>query len=210
LTRADTAMRGKTYKHRPPWHMITLWSSAFLIFQVIGCSVEKNHDLLSFFFDGVPDPNATYSRGGKDISQSPTYSIHKPYAEDNCQKCHPDPSEMLLSRDDSSVCLQCHEEVTEQFTHMHGAVVGMACLWCHNPHMSPLTHLLRDQAPKLCTQCHDWSEPGTPIPSEHEMTSNCLECHSGHGGNDPAFLLENRPDQPSLSGDDEPESDHEP
>ncbi len=185
--------------------------AAFLAIQWVGCSVEKNYDMLSLFFDGVPDPNAIDLRDGETIRKSPTFSIHEPYAEDSCLKCHPDPSELQLSIDDSSICMSCHEEVIKSYPQMHGAVVGMACLWCHNPHMSPFANLLREQAPALCTQCHDWNEPGTPIPAEHEdMERNCLECHSGHGGNDPAFLLENMLAEPMIPSDEQSEGDHDP
>ncbi len=153
-----------------------------------GCNVQKNYDLLSFFFDGVPDPNATDAPTGLAIRQSPTYSEHKPFAEESCLKCHPNPSEMQLTKNDSSICLQCHDDIVNQYPMMHGAVTGMACLWCHNPHLSPLPHLLRDNAPKLCLQCHELGVMQSPIPQHEDLQQDCLKCHNAHGGSDPAFL----------------------
>lgn len=157
----------------------------------LGCSVEKHYDLLSFFFDGVPDPNFTLESdpeafvlrtGGK-------FFMHQPFANDNCGECHANPAELNLSRDDSSMCLKCHESTLAEYTFMHGATVGMACLWCHDPHRSPYENLLRAQPPELCRQCHNPSLTSRPEVSEHVQTeTECLECHSGHGGSSRYFL----------------------
>jgi predicted CXXCH cytochrome family protein len=153
-----------------------------------GCSVEKHYDLLSKFFDGVPDPNAVGSFDQLAISQSPTFSQHQPYIDEACSTCHPNPSEMLLTKGDSNVCLKCHKDIKDQYQFMHGAVTGTACLMCHNPHLSPLAHLLRQEAPGLCTQCHEMDTPN-PIIEHQNLEQDCRSCHHAHGGDNPLFFL---------------------
>ena len=160
-----------------------------LLLQWAGCSVEKNYDLLNKFFDGVPDPNAVGPQGQAAIAMSSTYTEHQPYTDDSCFQCHPNPSEMLLTKDDSDICLRCHEGLNDQYPLMHGAVTGMACLMCHDPHFSAYEHLLREEAPGLCLQCHDMGT-GNPTPPHKDLQQNCLECHNGHGGDVPFFLRE--------------------
>ncbi len=159
----------------------------FIAFQWAGCSVEKHYDLLSKFFDGVPDPNATGPQGRLAISKSPTFSEHEPFTDDACSECHGDPSSMMLTRDDSSMCIRCHTQTKEQYPMMHGAVTGNACLMCHDPHLSPLPNLLREEAPGLCLQCHEMAARArTPI--HEDLGQDCLSCHRGHGGDIPFFL----------------------
>jgi len=152
-----------------------------------GCSVEKNYKVLSFFFDGVPDPNAPDRYDGRAIAESPTYSEHQPYSEEGCLECHVDPSDMSLSVGDASMCTKCHEDIADQHSYMHGAVLGGACLMCHNPHFSALQSLLRDDGPGMCVQCHDLEVDG-PNMSHSDLERSCIDCHSGHGGDSPFFL----------------------
>ncbi|MFT5424502.1 MAG: putative CXXCH cytochrome family protein [Phycisphaerales bacterium] len=170
------------------------WSAAVSVLGVLGlalvwggCNTQRHYELLSFFFDGVPDPNRPLDLLSE-ASASPTFSQHQPFVSDDCLKCHEDPSQMTMSLEDSSLCLQCHEDVTSQYPRMHGAVVGLACLRCHSPHFSSLASLLREPAPGLCMQCHDTNQMGSPSPQHEDLTRDCLECHTGHGGPDPHFL----------------------
>lgn len=160
-----------------------------------GCTVTaENYPLLSMFFDGVPDPNAPMggTDGGKtqvDIRRSPTYTIHKPYAEDKCAECHS--SRFRLGRDNSSICLKCHEPVTSEHPRMHGPVAAGACLWCHIPHESAYAHLLRDLSRPVCTQCHvEGLLSSETVPAHADAARECLECHFGHGGDNAKFLRE--------------------
>ncbi len=174
--------------------------STFVIFQWVGCSVEKNYELLSKFFDGVPDPNATGPRNQLAISKSPTFSEHRPFTDDACSECHTDPSTTMLTRDDSSMCIRCHAQIKEQYPVMHGAVTGNGCLMCHNPHLSSLAYLLREEAPGLCLQCHEMKNQ-VRTRSHQDLGQNCLSCHGGHGGDAPFFLLDQALANPEFSSD---------
>ena len=154
-----------------------------------GCSPEKNYEVLSFFFDGVPDPNAPLlpTASGEVLRRSPTYSIHKPFQEERCAECHG--SRFNLGPQDSGICLKCHEEVTTQQPLMHGPVVAGACLWCHSAHESAYAYLLKGEPRNVCTGCHDASLLGTErVPAHADQTQSCLECHYGHGGTRRYFL----------------------
>lgn len=178
------------------FHILLGVGVVILILPWLGCSVEKHYELLNKFFDGVPDPNAVGPQDRLAMSQSPTFSEHKPFVDENCYECHTDPSDMMLAKNDSSMCMSCHDDINEQFPMMHGAVTGNACLMCHNPHLSALAHLLREEAPGLCLQCHDMAVENPTAPHE-DIERNCLSCHHGHGGDVPFFLLDQK--TPELS-----------
>ncbi len=155
-----------------------------------GCSIEKHYDTLSFFFDGVPDPNAPVEEKGV-FARNPRadYIVHQPFAEGACQNCHTDFSDLTAIRNDSSVCLKCHEAVPNEHVRMHAPVVTTNCLWCHDPHQTPLAHLMRGEPADVCGRCHTSrllgpAHRGQPASSY----ANCLDCHSGHGGSQAFFL----------------------
>lgn len=148
-----------------------------------GCSVEKNYELLSFFFDGVPNPNRlTNIDGGSpgSMRESLTYTIHQPYAEQQCDACHR--SMFDRSGIGSEVCLNCHSDVQNEYAYMHGPVAVGACLWCHAPHESAYAHLLKEKDRPVCTQCHGPAMLDTErVPAHADEERGCLECHTGHG-----------------------------
>jgi predicted CXXCH cytochrome family protein len=154
-----------------------------------GCTVTKrNYKTLSFFFDGVPDPEAVQegrisSAGVERLS----VVVHRPFAEERCDQCHR--SLQRPSRNDSRICLKCHAPVQSEHPRMHGPVVATACLWCHVPHESAFPHLMRDKDRVVCTQCHTPALLNAErVPAHADATRGCLECHSGHGSSGPYML----------------------
>lgn len=158
-----------------------------------GCTATpENYELLSFFFDGVPDPSGVRMVEGtavsmEDIRKSPTYTIHEPYAKDQCAECHA--TRFRMTRDDSGPCITCHEDQLAEHPKMHGPVAAGACLWCHAPHESAHAVLLREPGRSICVQCHVEELLSAERVPEHADTSRmCLECHYGHGGATQSFL----------------------
>lgn len=154
-----------------------------------GCSVEKNYELLRLFFDGVPDPHAAIplsGAGAEAMRRSPTYSVHAPYAREECASCHQRRFE--LSREDSRLCLDCHSQVPGAHERMHGPVAAGACLWCHAPHESPYRALLKAPSQEVCGACHDRGMLGRSVSAHADPEADCLECHMGHGGARRYFL----------------------
>jgi predicted CXXCH cytochrome family protein len=155
----------------------------------VGCTVTAdNYEFYRFFFDGVPDPTAIVLPGDRLASESPTYSLHQPFAEDKCVECHG--RRFSPQGVSSSVCLSCHEGVTTAQPRMHGPVVTVACLWCHAPHESPYAALFKGPPREVCANCHSPGLLGTTKTPEHlpDSAVSCLECHFGHGGVSRHFL----------------------
>jgi predicted CXXCH cytochrome family protein len=170
-----------------------LGSLALSAWAAWSCEVTpKNYPTLSYFFDGVPDPNAKGKPGAglqsPNIQSSPTYSIHKPYADAACIECHSKSYDLTVQ--DSGICLKCHRDRVNQYPKMHGPVAAVACLWCHTPHESAEAHLLKKPAREVCLQCHDVAALNSDkVPAHVDPARSCIECHSGHGGTAPYFLL---------------------
>lgn len=170
-----------------------------------GCTVtESNYKVLSYFFDGVPDPNAPalpagVALGEQDLRRSPTYIAHKPYAEDNCAECHK--SRFRLTMNDSAICMKCHAEEVSKHPRMHGPVAAGACLWCHSPHESAHAYLMRDRDRPVCMQCHSQEMLTTQrVPEHADEARGCLECHYGHGGPGAMFLRSGAAAPPAGDG----------
>ncbi|MHC4448399.1 MAG: cytochrome c3 family protein, partial [Planctomycetota bacterium] len=164
-----------------------------------GCSVEKHYALLSFFFDGVPDPSAADARtaagggGGGSVSAA-AVSAHSAYAKRRCADCHGGDARFGLfasgfTRLDATVCMGCHGDVLEEHPRIHGPVASGECLWCHKPHESRQPHLLTRAPPDLCLGCHGFEVEAAPrTPSHEDLGADCLRCHHGHGGEERYFL----------------------
>jgi predicted CXXCH cytochrome family protein len=167
---------------------VTSW--LVLIIAWSGCSVKKNYEVLSFFFDGVPDPNAPApgAAGQKSVGgvqlQSPTsvVSRHKPFVEQDCKSCHSGGGDLAVNALTNTPCMACHKETPTQHAVMHGPVASGACLWCHAPHEAALPRLLRARSPDLCVQCHERPLLTARVPQHADEKEDCMSCHVGHGG----------------------------
>ena len=174
--------------------------AAILIAAWTGCATpQERYRTLSFFFDGVPNPNtpkpttkpaddANASAGGQVVTLS-IVSRHKPFVERQCAACHTSASGNIMEFEEAyKVCTRCHKNITTEYPRMHGPVAAATvagpvptCKWCHTPHESPEPALLKDTAAKVCTQCHEAQLLG-PNPQQHRDGTSCIQCHFGHGG----------------------------
>jgi predicted CXXCH cytochrome family protein len=169
----------------------------------LGCSTpQKRYQVLSFFFDGVPDPSAPSRASASKVSSSGKRTVvHKPYADNQCNSCHLNTSDIFARaqvRED--LCISCHGGTPVQYAVMHGPVVNNACQMCHVPHSSALPHLLRQPSPAVCTQCHEPAGLALMHKRPLDPTASCIDCHSGHGGSDHRMLLSLAP-QPAAKPD---------
>jgi len=169
---------------------------------LLGCSAQKNYKVLSFFFDGVPDPNAPPTvlvsqsggiGGPVRLMKAKKYQ-HAPYAEKKCQACHTSDQKQLTSLAAPQLCLRCHANVVNQYSVMHAPVAVAQCLWCHNPHESDQEHLLKSDVADLCLQCHDRQLLSNDNFGHRSERALCLNCHTGHGSNQPGLLRAQTPD----------------
>ena len=159
-----------------------------------GCTPEKKYEVLSFFFDGVPNPSDTAATGSETSGNTGGTKlammafVHKPFAEGKCLECHKQPGLLVNTADLQDMCIKCHKDVLKKHPITHLPVVMNECMWCHSPHTAPDKHLLRAKAPALCMQCHDGSLLTARTPAHMDPASDCLTCHLGHGGAKPSYL----------------------
>ena len=173
---------------------VTAWLALSLAWS--GCSVKKDYKLLSFFFDGVPNPDqpaagVTGQKGaGSGQLQGPTsiVSRHKPFVEQDCKSCHSGGGDLAVNALSNAPCMACHKETPAQHAVMHGPVASGACLWCHTPHEAALPKLLRARSPDLCVQCHERPLLTARVPEHADEKEDCMSCHLGHGGPNPHLL----------------------
>jgi predicted CXXCH cytochrome family protein len=157
-----------------------------------GCEAKTRYQVLSFFFDGVPEPGkkATGAGGAGPVAGSAAgapaqrASQHGPFAAKLCSACHdPNTNALLLPR--SQLCLKCHTFAAVR--RQHGPVASGGCLVCHDPHRSSNEYLLVSPAREFCTYCHDPAEINTREVHQGN-TAACTECHNPHGSDNDYFI----------------------
>ena len=184
----------------------TLLAKLVLLTALVGmlsCAPEKQHQVLSFFFDGVPPVGGSEQKKTKPTPGAPSVvtteqptaaaagSEHKPTLDEKkCGACHSRQASFTLLRPVAELCVTCHADKTRQFPRTHGPVAVGECAECHEAHRSAHPHLLRKPAPQLCFQCHDRTAGGEKTlgcarPSDDV---SCTNCHNPHGGKDRFFL----------------------
>ena len=173
-----------------------------LIAILSACSPKSQYQVLSFFFDGVPDSTANQSNLNQDslryqhISDSlnalaakeKVIPGHPPYLNQECARCHERTTTNRFVMDQPGLCYTCHQSYNKNFKFLHGPVASGYCTACHSPHLSELPHLLKRKDSEICLLCHE--TPQTPPQGNHPAfsSSSCLSCHNPHGGNDRYFL----------------------
>lgn len=160
----------------------------------ISCTPQKKYEILSFFFDGVPEPtitdivettdSTTISNSNRVVvsEKAPTEFIHVPYLEKNCESCHDQERVGQLVEQQPNLCYICHENFNNSFDKLHGPVQAGYCTSCHLPHRSKYSKLLVKAGQNLCFECHDQE-----IISEGKIhkdigNASCTSCHDPHGG----------------------------
>jgi predicted CXXCH cytochrome family protein len=110
---------------------------------VVACDSAAKYRVLSFFFDGVPDPTrpqppepaSVGAETGGEPSESPPKPApmlvyaHAPYAQNRCGECHDAIGGNLARSIADGLCLDCHAEVAVG-RFVHGPVAVRACDAC--------------------------------------------------------------------------------
>ena len=175
-----------------------------MVFFVSSCSPQKSYVLLSFFFDGVPDPNISELVVFPDsilvadtsnviiasnIVVRPLFVSHAPYSERKCGNCHDRGNMGKTIEPQPQLCYKCHNNFEKEYKSTHGPVGGGHCTACHEPHKSKSENLLISPAQKLCISCHDSSLVYNSDFHVDNLITECLECHNPHGGEN-RFVLQ--------------------
>ncbi|MBL8732668.1 MAG: hypothetical protein JNN13_09900 [Planctomycetes bacterium] len=178
------------------------------------CSATTRYQVLSFFFDGVPDPNAPVSTEQlitpvpeRFVYQPPQPDpatlpkMHRPYADRKCDACHKssmdrkqrDPTSFnvadaaALRMPVEQLCRSCHP-LTEQ-PYQHAPALMGECVRCHQPHASTNSHLLLTPKVRgLCVPCHTAEMMTSEAQHAGYADRDCCECHDPHAADARAFL----------------------
>jgi predicted CXXCH cytochrome family protein len=168
------------------------------------CAEDTRYRVLTFFFDGVPEPGATVRQkevgDGLPAAATPAERrparlvyAHQPYRENECRDCHNPNGSWLIRTPAEGLCQQCHPDVPGSQPYVHGPAAANACCACHHPHESPFRWLLIRDPKDICLQCHMRSD--LTMGPHHTETAEqpCLACHDPHGGADPYLLRQQEP-----------------
>ena len=165
----------------------------FLGIFVVSCDEVERHNVLTFFFEGVPPlgqeqlTQEFVDYDSKRLSQMPPkqiWYVHQPRKD--CTLCHDKSrqrvfsSQTYLIKPVPELCYECHADYTTSASYVHGPVAVGQCLLCHNPHKSPIEHLLKEPEPELCYVCHN-IDTVKSIPAHlTEEQFTCTDCHNAH------------------------------
>jgi len=193
---------------RDGWSKLVAIGAVGLLLLVVGglwgCGTPRErYKVLSFFFDGVPDPDKPVAKATTQsvfaqqrVFGKAAVSVHAPFKQGLCDSCHKTATGAVMDFGEAyKRCETCHKETRKQYPRMHGPVALGECRLCHRAHESTEPHLLAADSIKLCTQCHD-AQLLSPKPWQHtDGETPCISCHSGHGGTE-ANLLNERGKKP--------------
>jgi len=188
--------------------MVTLLNRRNVVFLisimilVSACSSSSSYSILSFFFDGVPNPNeqkveiknnnldSSKVKTREDILKkaNPKFVLHGPYRAKLCSDCHNIDQGFKLIKKQPELCYQCHDNFQKAPKFIHGPVAAGYCTECHHPHRSKNKNLLLETGQKLCFKCHTENDIKANEDHPDIESENCVDCHDPHGNDEQYFL----------------------
>jgi predicted CXXCH cytochrome family protein len=171
---------------------------------VLGCSLAARERAERFFFE-VPEPSeapavaATESpRRAEEppklvLPGSKFQSVHSPYAQRQCARCHDPDRRMQVREDYADQCRACHARYFGDEVG-HGPAADGECTTCHVAHRSAQPKLLKMSVLDTCTECHDGPEDLSEEAHGQKGAENCTACHDAHFGSDMFLKPHVRPD----------------
>ncbi|MDF1562119.1 MAG: DmsE family decaheme c-type cytochrome [Deltaproteobacteria bacterium] len=121
-------------------------------------------------------------------------------AEVTCTNCHPihaGPDMLISFRDQSDLCLKCHEDQRAKMAMPSRHPVmerKMGCNSCHEPHGSggAESALVRPTVRETCGSCH--GDKIAPFSFAHaDVIDDCETCHDPHGAPNDDMLVATEP-----------------
>ena len=173
-----------------------------IVLLVSACSSSSSYGILSFFFDGVPNPNKEEVKTKDSIEDTsktrtresilkkanPEFVLHGPYRAKLCDDCHNMKQGFKLLKKEPELCYQCHDDFRKTEKFIHGPVAAGYCNECHQPHRSINKYLLLEPEQKICLKCHNENDIKTNDDHPDIKNENCINCHNPHGSNEQYFL----------------------
>jgi predicted CXXCH cytochrome family protein len=159
---------------------------------ISSCSSQSSYKVLSTIFDGVPDPESINSKSIDSIKktnpkseltnpeiQITSGSVHPPFKERACNKCHKGggPGQLKIMPE---LCYSCHKDFAAQGTFVHGPINGGYCNECHVPHNSKFEKLLLNDGQDLCFKCHSKEDVLSNEKHSKIDSTKCWKCHNPH------------------------------
>jgi predicted CXXCH cytochrome family protein len=178
------------YKHL----ILAVISASLAALLISGCAPSTRYKVLSFFFDGVTDPDSVekkkpaldWKKKGKDKKQErKVYGQHGPFAAKMCEGCHVRGSNALVVPIEQ-LCLNCHTLQIEK-KWIHGPLIAGGCRICHEPHGSGNPYLLVSESERFCFHCHNERDV-LKNPVHSDLNAVCTSCHDAHAS-DNEYLL---------------------
>lgn len=162
------------------------------------CTPAARYRVLSFFFDGVPEPGAGPSRSSAGNEPKLIIPIarplkkevfaHAPFRQNMCRECHDPNGPWLTTTVEEGLCENCHIAFEALRPSVHRPVAERKCLACHSPHESAYPGVLIRAPETLCDDCHPRDDLACGSHHETIAADPCLTCHDPHAGVDPYFL----------------------
>lgn len=179
----------------------TYWIIIILL-SIYACTSNTRYKVLSFFLDGVPNPNDTLNVANNTNEQNRSeeknklvqqkqaslYVLHSPYKERSCEDCHDGKGSNQLVMPEPALCYECHDDYNDEFSKLHGPVASGNCTACHNPHMSKNEKMLVTAKEDICLYCHKQQYFYSNDVHDGVELTECLDCHNPHGGEDRYIL----------------------
>jgi len=190
-------------KQKVSRRIVLLFLSFGIALFAVSCNPHTSHALLSFFFDGVPEPEpqrqsqdtvrvvsaqqVNLLAGQIQHFQDTTVTtlnltLHPDYQKKACNKCHEMEHSYRLKNRQPKLCYQCHKPFESRFSHLHGPVAAGFCLACHVPHKSINKALVKMPVQRICRHCHEAGDVNKNEAHKKTSATNCLQCHDAHGG----------------------------
>lgn len=169
------------------------------VMSISGCSTQARHEVLTFFFTGVPDPFSESAESGETkevkakkkkrrmLLQEPQFYIHGPYAAGECEKCHSTRSARQF-RIGNVKAKEQNAFKRKRFGPRLAYPPEKLCVICHVNKSDTFARSLNltahePAATGMCVKCHDPHKAARPymLLGKNSVELCTVACHGNDG-----------------------------